>query len=240
MATVAVIAFTNPAAATKWSLAHSASAPAPNARGLDLARSIEGYLLCDASPPQIFRFIDRGASFEFFAPIRTNVPSGAWGLRWKGGTPQGFWVSNYVTSHFYRVNLNGSVLNSFPCPWGRPGDFGNVVYSPWYVAIPEENIILTTTTTGSLISSFQGPGKRPTAACGNIIGDSGTGWVYARDGGFPLKAPGGVVSDFMTGPPFYDRIYVTDTATNTLQLWFAGGTPAVSPASLGRVKALFQ
>jgi len=116
-------------------------------------------------------------------------------------------------------------------------------YGDLSVAIPEENLILYLTFTGSIVKSEAGPGTRVTAArnyAGYLcVGDAGTHKVYTYAGTFNIPSVAGLDTNHpMSGP--YSQIWLTDAATNTLQHWGWGSAQPVGPSSLGRVKALFQ
>ena len=154
-------------------------------------------------------------------------------------------MSNYNNSYIYRVNTSGSVLSSFRCPRGRPAGISWAYYTGAViqVAIPDENLILYLTSTGSVVKSEAGPGTRVTAPANFgryiCVGDAGTRKVYTYAGTFNVPSVAGLCTNTpMSGP--YDHIWLTDAATNTLQWWGPGSAQPVGPSSLGRVKALFQ
>ncbi len=210
--------------------------PAPNLRGCS---SPYTDVLTDGTPPRIWRVLSSG----YGTPLRLNVPTGAWGLAW--GASEGGYVSNYNNSYIYRVNTSGSVLSSFRCPRGRPAGISWAYYTGAViqVAIPDENLILYLTSTGSVVKSEAGPGTRVTAPANFgryiCVGDAGTRKVYTYAGTFNVPSVAGLCTNTpMSGP--YDHIWLTDAATNTLQWWGPGSAQPVGPSSLGRVKALFQ
>jgi hypothetical protein len=221
--------------ATRWAMVQSWSGPAPNMRGCSYGPL---YVLTDGSPPRIWR-LRSGFSMQ----VRLNVPAGAWGLVWDESV--GGYVSNFNNSYIYRVNTAGSVLYSFRCPRPHPAEISGfgVPYGNLSVAIPDENLILYLTFTGSVVKSEPGPGTRVTAAPNYFgylcVGDAGTHKVYTYAGTFNVPSVAGMVTNYpMSGP--YDQIWLTDAATNTLQLWMPGAVQNVSPSSLGRLKALFR
>ncbi len=231
------------AGASGWSIAASYPAPAPNARGINL-HTPGGYsILCDGSPPRIYKL---GEPSEY---INLAIPRGAWGLSSWGQDI--ITVSNYNNSYIYQLTTTGSVISSFQCPKAHPADLsgGGGIYRK-YVAIPEENLAVEVTTTGSVVSSFRGPGNRLTAieaysSNDGVIGDAATHRVYFIGfGGFPLGAPAGVWADRKTcdndHEPPYTFVWVVDAATNYIfQLCYSGGEN-INPASFGRVKGLFK
>ena len=103
------------------------------------------------------------------------------------------------------------------------------------------------TTTGSVVSSFQGPGSRLTGIQASgpgkaVLGDPSTHKVYfSKWGSVALISPVAVEASIRTGgPPPFAQVMVVDAATNYIYYieWF--GHEAVAPASLGRVRALFK
>ncbi len=236
-ATLAILAFANPVAATRWTMWWSRPGPAAKARGLSFGAPF--HVLTDGSPPRVWPILTTG----YGTPVRLNVPTGAWGLEW--GESSGGWVSNYNNGYIYRVASNGSVVSSFRCPRAHPAEIAvrAVPYGDIAVALPEDNLILFLTFTGSIVRSERGPGSRVTAVsftAGRCVGDAGTHKVYTWDGTFGVPAVAGIATDYpMSG--YYDEVFITDAENNTVQYWiYSGVRPFVAPASLGRVKALFQ
>ena len=196
------------------------------------------HVLTDGTPPRIWQVLET----SYGTPLRINVPTGAWGLAWDESG--GGYVSNYNNSYIYKLNGSGSVVSSFRCPRAHPAEISGfrLPYGDLSVAIPEENLILYLTVTGSIVKSEPGPGTRVTAAPNyagyRCVGDAGTHKVYTFAGTFNVPSVAGMVTNYpMSGP--YDKIWLTDAATNTFQHWGRGSMPAVGPSSLGRVKALF-
>lgn len=192
--------------------------------------------MCDGSPPRVY---------DLCFPSRyitLDVPSGVWGLTvWMEGA---ITVSNYNNSYIYHVTSTGSVISSFRCPKDRPADLAT-----WrkFVAIPNENLALELTTSGSLVGSFRGPGSRLTALEAKspgcyIIGDPTTHKVYfAGYGEVNLRSPAGIYAGIKTGDErITDQYLVTDSSTNYVYSVVWVGPEATEPASLGRVKALYE
>lgn len=235
----AAISLAATAGATGWFIAASYPAPAPNARGISRDTPGGYSILCDGSPPRIYKL---GEPSKY---INLDMPKGAWGLSvWVSRDT--FTVSNYNNNHIYTLNTTGSLLSSFRCPKDHPADLSGCYYKR-YVAIPEENLALELTTTGSVVSSFRGPGTRLTAIQANfstdgVIGDRATHRVYFLGfGTASLGAPVGVWADRKTdGEPPYTYVWVVDAATNYIYKFYGGGIPAVAPTSFGRVKVLFK
>jgi len=212
--------------------------PAPNVRGFSVGSPC--YVLTDGSPPRVWAFT---SAQGFRDPFALRVPVGAWGLEEAAaGT---FWVSNYNNSYIYKVNMTGSVLSSFRCPRDQPAEIAAILI-PWgdiQVAIPNDNEILFLTSNGSIVRSERGPGTRVTAShfsCGGrLSGDDATHKVYTWTGTVNVASPAGISPGEFPMQGGYSNFFVTDMATNTLQGWLWGGVQPVSPASLGRVKALY-
>jgi len=122
---------------------------------------------------------------------------------------------------------------------GRKGYPGSL-----YIAIPNRNVIaVVNPTTGSLVSTFAGPGSRPTGCCGygmTLISDSATHTIY--EDGRPvivgIQTPVGIDEDHTVGQDIGHFIWVLDAATNYIYRY--DNWVDVGPASLGRVKALFK
>jgi len=234
---VTALAFTG-ASATTWRLLASYTAPAPNVKGCSWGDDPRYYVLTDGSPPRIWGF--HVSEPHFRNPILIPVPTGTWGIEFYPPLDE-FWVTHFKNSYIYRLSTAGSLLSSFRCPKDHPADIAMGVFSKINevaVAIPDENLILYMTTTGSVVSSETGPGSRVTATA-LAVGDEGTHTVYTWDGDFRVSAPGGVVSAAHQGNRYYN-VWVTDMASNTFQFWGHDPEPAIDPASLGRVKALFR
>jgi hypothetical protein len=113
------------------------------------------------------------------------------------------------------------------------------------VAIPNLNIIAVLNhTTGSLIGTYAGPGSRP-IGCGGYahfyVADSGTHTIY--EDGVPvitgIQTPVGFGYTWFMAPPYDYYLYVIDDATG-YYYFYVNESSGVTPASLGRVKALFQ
>jgi hypothetical protein len=113
------------------------------------------------------------------------------------------------------------------------------------VAIPARNLIaLLDWTTGSLVGTYAGPGSRPTGASGYAhiyVADAGTHIIY--ENGVPIitgiQTPVGLGSAWFMTPPYDLEIYVIDDATDRYY-YYRWSSSGVEPASLGRVKALFD
>jgi hypothetical protein len=239
LAGAAVLCLAAAAGASGWGIAYSIPAPAPNARGFSGWGPFDYSVLCDGSPPRVYDLFN-AANY-----VTLNVPSGVWGLGdWLGG---GITVSNYTNSYIYHLTSTGSVISSFRCPKDHPADIST---RPWglFVAFPEENLALELTSNGSILGSFAGPGTRLTAIQADgwplqyICGDPATHRVYFKDyGELPLAQPSAIWATIKLGDDLpIDWFMVLDSAAQYVYVVWWRGPEAVTPASLGRVKALFR
>jgi len=170
---------------------------------------------------------------------------GAWGV--SIGLDAGrMFISNYRTSWIYHVTRTGSLLGSFVCPIPHPADMEMTYGSQLHVAIPDRNIVaVVNAATGSLVSTYAGPGTRPTSVGSFgavVIADADEGKIWHRYGqswilsGF--NNPTGV-SGLQTITQSVEIFFIADAADDTVYVW-GSDTCTVFPASLGRVKALFR
>ncbi len=224
-----------------WKLMASYPTPVSNPRGYQTGGISFGYVLGAGPTPYVYGFrLDTGSIVSSFpAP----GGAGAWGIT--GSPSSGFYVSNNRTSWIYKVTGTGSVISSFRCPVPGPADMDLRWYPrDLYVAIPDRNIIaVVDETTGSLVSTFKAPGSRPTACCGyqtTLIADSATHTIY--ENGVPvitgIETPVGADWDATTDNDYSVALFVADDATDRIYIYQK--TEGVAPASLGRVKALFE
>ena len=214
--------------------------PGPNPQGYGGGGPEAGYIVMAGANPHIY----------FYWWIRSSIISsfpapggaGAWGIaREPGG---GLFITNSRTSWIYETTTQGSLVNSFRCPFDGPADC-EFAWPGFIVAIPDRNIIaLLNRKTGSLIGTYAGPGRRPTG-CGGYghfyVSDMGTHTVY--EDGVPIitgiQTPVGLGYTASTAPPYDILLYVIDDATDHYYCYVRSGS-GVEPASLGRVKALFR
>jgi len=215
-----------------WDLVGSWPTPGAEPRGMDY-----GWLVCDGAPPYIYQVNSWNGSIttSFAAP----GGSGAWGVC-RGSSYQNLFVSNYATSYIYTVTTAGSVVGSFPSPLPGPAAMENS--GALYIAFPDQNIIArVNATTGSVMSSFNGPGSRVTACWWNgaLAADSNTHAIYGNGVVIisGIQTPYGLCGIGTTKNPG-TRLYITDAATDYVFVYYNGAV--VEPASLGRVKALFR
>ncbi len=214
--------------------------PGPNPRGYWSGGPEAGYIVMDGSNPYVcfYWWIHSSVISSFPAP---GGP-GAWGI---AREPSGdLFITNNRTSWVYETTRQGSVLNSFRCPFDGPADC-DFAWPGFIVAIPERNIIaLLNYTTGSLIRTYAGPGRRPTGCTGYAhfyVADAGTQTVY--EDGVPvitgIQTPVGFSGLWAMEPPYDIHLYVVDDATDRYYFYWRYGA-TVLPGSLGRVKALFK
>ena len=236
-----VIFYTGVAAiADEWKLIASYPTPGPNPRGYWGGGPAAGYIVMDGANPRIYHYWWEESSILSSFPAPGGP--GAWGIAKEPGG--GFFVTNNRTSWIYETTTQGSVVNSFRCPFTGPADC-EFAWPGFIVAIPDRNIVAVLNyTTGSLIGTYAGPGRRP-VGCGGYahfyVSDSGTRTVY--EDGVPvitgLQTPVGFSYTWGTLPPYDWHLYIVDDATDHYYFYWRSDT-AVFPASLGRVKALFR
>jgi hypothetical protein len=213
--------------------------PGAEPRGYAFSDLYAGWVVDDGATARVYHvyWTTGSVSASFAAP----GGRGAWGLC--SGAGRNLYLSNNRTAYIYEITAAGSVVGSFRCPLDGPADMTRVYPGPYlYVAIPNRNAIaVITPSTGSLVSSFAGPGSRATSCAGYsgaYVGDDATHTVY-RDGK-PLltgiDAPLGLEEVSTWFDATY--LYVVDDATDRMYM-YVSDLP-VEPASLGRVKALFR
>ncbi len=238
-----VIFYTGVAAiADEWKLIASYPTPGPNPRGYSSGGPEAGYIVMDGPSPYVYRYSWEQGSIRWSFPAPGGA--GAWGIYYYNPT---FYVTNNRTSWIYETTKQGSIISSFRCPFDGPADLDFAAYFPagLLVAIPERNILaLLDLTTGSLIRTYAGPGRRPTGCCGYAhlyVADAATHTVY--ENGVPvitgIQTPVGLSGHVLTAPPYDMHLYVVDDATDRYY-YYGRESGAVFPASLGRVKALFK
>lgn len=220
------------AAAAEWTLIGSWPTPGPEPRGMDY-----GWLASDGSPALIYRIVTGTGSIS--ASFAAPGGAGVWGVC-RGTNYQNLFVSNYTSSYIYNVTTAGSILSSFMC--ALPGPAGMEFSSGLYVSFPNQNLIASVNmTTGSIISSFSGPGSRVTACwwSGAFAADSETHAIYGNQQVIiaGIETPCGLCGIGTTREPA-TLIYVADAATDYVYTYYNGA--AVEPASLGRVKAVYR
>ena len=230
-----------------WKFLRSFAAPGPEPRGFTAAGSGAGLVVQDDPGGSYVYVIDThdGSIITSFAAPGGR---GAWGV--SSSVNLGYlYVSNYRTSWIYHITTAGSVLGSYQCPVAGPADMEIDTDYPYYrlhVAIPDSNVIaVLNRTTGSLVSSYAGPGTRPTSCGGRravLIADADEGKVYYKGVGWILSGfdtPTGLGSVESADTRPHGWVYVVDAGKDMIYVW-GTDTCSVYPASVGRVKALFK
>jgi hypothetical protein len=225
--------------ASTWSLFGSYPSPVTDARGYGASSWQSGWTITGSATPYVIRV------HVFTGSILACFPApggaGASGVAYDIG--YALFISNSRTSWIYKTTTGGSLYRSFPCPVPGPADL-DIRGFDLYVAIPDRNIIaVVNSTTGSLLSTFKGPGSRPTACCGygiTMISDSATHTIY--EDGIPvirgIQTPVGMDDYYTLGQDIDHSIWIVDAATNYIYRYDT--SVDVGPASLGRIKALFE
>jgi hypothetical protein len=194
----------------------------------------------DGSNPYVYRYSWEQGSIRWSFPAPGGA--GAWGIARESSGD--LFITNNRTSWIYETTSQGSVLNSFRCPFDGPADC-EFAWPGFIVAIPDRNIIaLLNYKTGSLIGTYAGPGRRPTG-CGGYahfyVADAATHTVY--EDGVPIitgiQTPVGFSYLWFMAPPYDRHLYVVDDTTDRYY-FYCRDDLGVFPASLGRVKALFR
>jgi len=239
----ALITVATPAAAAWYVVS---SCPAPCAEPRDLNAYGNCYLVGDGPTPHVYRINPKNGSV--YSSFAAPGGPGAWGIT-RVANPDVFYLSNYRTSCIYKITTTGSVLSSYLCPLPGPAGISWGALKQLEVTIPELNVLAALDfKEGYLISAFRGPGLRPTACLGEngeFIGDAGTHTVYQRSGSrwYPIitgiETPAGMSAyKYIYDTPPGMGLYIVDAATKYIYN-YENNAP-VTPASLGRVKALFQ
>jgi hypothetical protein len=229
--------------AAAWKFLSSFPTPGPEPRGISFGAG--EYIVDDgAGGAYVYRinFYNGSVVSSFTAP----GGRGAWGVS-RGLEWGQLFVSNYRTSWIYHVTGTGSVLASFVCPVTHPADMELRPGRELHVAIPDRNLVaVINAATGSLVSSYRGPGTRPTSVGGynaHLIADADEGKIWHEHyqtwilTGF--KNPTGVSGMMTTDCRSVEEFFVVDAADDTVYVWGSDWC-AVAPTSLGRVKALFR
>lgn len=228
--------------AEAWKLVASFPTPGPDPRGYSVTSGVGGFIVIGSQTPYVFKM--RWSPWIIISSFPAPGGPGAWGM---AGYSLDLYLSNNRTSWIYKMNEYGSVVSSFRCPVDGPADM-DIRWSPLrlYIAIPARNIIaVVNQNTGSLESTFAAPGSRPTA-CGGYtsfyVTDAATHTVYRN--GSPIitdiETPVGFSCTVMVGdaPQAEIGLCIVDDATD--RIYFYANDTAVAPASLGKVKALFE
>jgi hypothetical protein len=221
------------------------SCPAPCAEPRDITPVAKGYLVGDGPTPHVYYMSFKSGSVYSSFPAPGGP--GAWGIT-EGPGENALYLSNHDTAWIYKITTAGSVLSSYLCPIPGPGGISWGASKQLEVTIPDLNVVAVLDfKEGYLLSAFRGPGSRLTACLGQhgeYLGDAGTHTVYNRRGSSwgpiitGLEAPVGLSAyAYITDTNPWNGIYVVDAATK--YVYRCEDNAAVTPASLGRVKALF-
>lgn len=243
----AVVCAMSAGARADWPPRLVASFPAPpGARDVAFEGRGTLFVLSPGTPATVYTTATNGSIVGSFT---VTVSSGARGLALDGSSFNRFWISDRLNGYIYALTTAGSVTGSFPCSVGKPYGLGFSVYNPThgsglFASCRDENVIVRLNqTTGSLLSSFAGPGSA-------VIGyDDWLGvdrdsrylyWDFNREWR---------VLDTLPALPYgvaTGVLWPTDQDVGAFVLCRNGyiyryaGYNAVAPASLGRVKALFR
>ena len=222
------------------------SCPAPCAEPRDLTPISKGYLVGDGPTPYIYEISFKTGSVDSSFPAPGGP--GAWGIT---DIPNKvvLYLSNNRTSWIYKITTAGSVLSSYRCPLPGPAGISWGGPNRLEVTIPDLNVVAALDLKeGYLISAFRGPGLRPTSCIGvdwEFIGDAGTHTIYGggRSRWYPIvtgiEKPAGLSAyEYIKDTDPWKGLYIVDAATK--YIYNCEDNAPVTPASLGRVKALFQ
>jgi hypothetical protein len=222
------------------------SCPAPCAEPRDITPIGKGYLVGDGPTPFIY-YIDFQTG-SVYSSFPAPGGEGACGIT-EGPGQNTFYLSNYVTSWVYRITTTGSILASYVCPLSAPAGISWGAAKQIELTIPSLNVVAALDAKeGYLISAFRGPGLRPTACLGEhaeYLGDAGTHTVYyrVRSTWYPIitdiETPVGLSAyEYINDTEPSTGLYIVDAATKYIYN-YEDNAP-VTPASLGKVKALFE
>jgi hypothetical protein len=232
--------------AADWRLL--SSCPAPCAEPRDLTPGAGCYLVGDGLTPQIYEMDP--ATGSVYSSFPAPGGPGAWGITDTGDIPiVVLYFSNNRTSWIYKITTTGSVLSSYLCPLPGPAGISWGGPNRLEVTIPDLNVVAALhLKEGYLISACRGPGLRPTSCIGvdwDFVGDAGTHTVYRGSGSkwYPIitgiEAPSGMDAyQYHSDNGALWGLFIVDAATK--YIYHYEDDAAVTPASLGRVKALFR
>ncbi|UCH78859.1 MAG: hypothetical protein JSU81_02610 [Candidatus Coatesbacteria bacterium] len=158
-----------------------------------------------------------------------------------------YWGSSYIQNTVYSMNTTGSILTSFP----RTRTYG-LTWDGQYLWTSDaggNNELCRHTTAGSVVSSF--PVPQPFALACDLGWDGAYLWAPdSRGYVYRLTTTGTIVASFdppgmRTSGCTFDGTYLRLSCFPGSGPWHiytidVGPLPAVAPASLGRVKALFR
>jgi hypothetical protein len=224
-----------------WELVGSFRCPVTDARGYARNGMTTGWTTSGGPAPYICYIGLMTSTIISSFP----APGGAGASGVANDSGYALFISNNLTSWIYKTTTSGSLYRSFPCPVPGPADLDIRGFPiSLYIAIPDRNVIaVVNPTTGSLVSTFKGPGSRPTACCGYgmlLVADSATHTIY--EDGIPvirgIQTPVGIDEAHTLGYGVDHFIWILDAATNYVYRY--DKLTGVEPASLGRVRALFR
>jgi hypothetical protein len=206
------------------------------------------YVLVGGAAPMVFTMDTWNGSItgSFSIPL----PNGARGIATTGYNPTDVWVSNRLNGFLYRLTTVGSLLGSFACPGGTPFGLGGYQYPFWpddgylMVSCRDENCVVSVNhTTGSLVSSFDGPATAVIGYDEWLAVDRHTSYLYWNYYG------SWQVLDTLPARPWGIGTYVLWTTGTGIRayvlchdgyVYHYGGYTDVAPASLGRIRALYR
>lgn len=161
-----------------------------------------------------------------------------------------FWTTIYMPGMVYYRDSNGSILNSFAGPaegYGITFDGTHL----WYSSARAGNHVWRLTTTGSIVSSFVGPGMFN----GGISWDA-RGYIWLADwrpgyaGGIYRVTTSGSVVESYVPPPMgsrpcgcaWDGMYVWYCVFDSPRRVYQMDTllTSVLPASVGKIKSIYR
>jgi len=237
-------------------------APASYPIALAVAGNYQQYLwvYCNASPYRIYRLGGMTGSVyaSYVSPQGIYTRGLTYSYGGGGGLPTGsyLWIGNYSTDRIYRCNYNnGSAYVSIPANHDMYGGLaawatGHGGYSPTYMLSSDTSpryVYRQSLTNGSIYSSFV-----PTQAIydlafqwawNDLIWSGNTGnMVYAFHTNGSVAVSFRLPADNPLGFAYTSDYLWVATTTGSHRIWMTHcpSIPAVSPVSVGRVKALFR
>jgi hypothetical protein len=214
-----------------------------------------GAILANGSPPTIYSIeAESGSVTDTFE--LNDVPSGVKGLAYdyeQGLSSNKFWVSSSLSDFVY-ITEDGSVTDSFPIPDGFSGPLG------WYDGFLSSELVLTPPgkntvyhldpATGSILSSFEGPGSNALDADGRLLADTEHYQLYSKfsdeTGWVPLlNLPDNTVALgsfnlFATGRAYGVYTHILVLAEDPNYVYYYAGCTDIAPTSLGSIKAIYR
>jgi hypothetical protein len=231
---------------SSWKLLHFWDIPVENPKGYLIYGGGEngGYLIAGSPNPSAFRVSWPITGHTGVIISSFPVPVGSWGICVGPPPLNSYLISNNANSYIYNLTSAGSIIYSYLSPFTGPADIDEYYYvlNDILIAYPNQNLIAQVrASTGSLIASWPGPGTSPTATAGyqsNLVADWVTHTIY--NNGLPIitgiESPVGMDESATMRWNYY--VVIIDAATK--RMYEYGLLDAVTPASFGRVKALFK